>query len=72
MAEAIVSGMINGQVSAAEEICVTDISQERLDSMKTAYGVQIATDNLVAVNDAEVVVLAVKPQALLLMSFCML
>jgi pyrroline-5-carboxylate reductase len=43
---------------------VTDVLQERLDYIRTRYGVEGATDNGEAVRASNVVVLAVKPQVL--------
>ncbi len=62
MAEAIFAGVVNQQVIAADEICVTDISEERLEYLAEKYGVGTSLDNPSAVADADVVVLAVKPQ----------
>lgn len=62
MAEAIFAGIIKNQVVAAASICVTDISEERLGSLAENYGVETSMDNPSAVTDADVVVLAVKPQ----------
>ncbi len=62
MAEAIVAGIVKQQVVAASDVCVTDISKERLESLSQKYGVGTSLDNPSAVADADVVVLAVKPQ----------
>ena len=54
---AIASGLINHG-----EVCCTDISSERLDKIKEANGsIQVATDNVVAVQGADIVIIAVKP-----------
>ncbi len=63
MAEAIVSGMVAGGFCAPEKIIMTDIRPERLADLAKEYGVSISTDNGV-VKNAEIVVLAVKPQAM--------
>ena len=62
MAEAIFAGIIKQQVVAASDVCVTDISEERLEYLSGKYGVGTSMDNPTAVADADVVVLAVKPQ----------
>jgi pyrroline-5-carboxylate reductase len=63
MAEAIVSGMVTAQFCAPEKIIMTDVRPERLADLENEYGVSISTDNSV-VKNAEIVVLAVKPQIL--------
>ena len=60
MTEAIVKGYIKEQKSS--NITVADISQERLDFMKTQYQVNICNNNEKAVQNASYIVLAVKPQ----------
>lgn len=62
MAEAIVSGILKMQVVAAADVCVTDISEERLTHFLMKYDVSTSDDNAYAVAKADVVVLAVKPQ----------
>ena len=61
MAEAIVSGMVAAEFCAPEKIVLTDIRPERLAGLEAEYGVRTSTDNRV-VQNAEIVVLAVKPQ----------
>ncbi len=61
MAEAIVSGMVTGGFCAPEKIIMTDVRPERLDDLAKEYRVSTSTDNRV-VKNAEIVVLAVKPQ----------
>ena len=63
MAEAIVSGMVAKDFCAPEKIVLTDIRPERLADLEADHGVSTTTDNCV-VKDAEIVVLAVKPQAM--------
>jgi pyrroline-5-carboxylate reductase len=63
MAEAIVSGMVAANFCAPEKIIMTDIRPERLADLEREYGVSTSTDNSV-VKNAEIVVLAVKPQVM--------
>jgi len=63
MAEAIVSGMVAGDFCAPEKIVLTDVRPERLSDLEKEYGITTSTDNSV-VKNAEIVVLAVKPQVL--------
>jgi pyrroline-5-carboxylate reductase len=62
MAEALVSGIVGKSVCPAGDLCVTDIDEVRLQYFIKKYGVHTSLDNSVAVADADVVVLSVKPQ----------
>lgn len=61
MASAIFGGMLDSGYPA-EAIIATSRSQERRDAIAERYGVRTTADNLAAVAQADVVVLAVKPQ----------
>ncbi len=62
MAEAILSGILQSELAAPEDITACDKSEERLALMRDDYGVS-ATDNAEEmVKEADVVILAVKPQ----------
>ncbi len=62
MAEAIVAGIVKNRIIAPADIFVTDISEERLIHFMMKYEVSTSDDNPYAVAQADVVVLAVKPQ----------
>lgn len=64
MAEAIVSGMVAANFCDPEKLVLTDIRPERLADLETEYGVTTSTSNSV-VKNAEIVVLAVKPQVMM-------
>ena len=61
MAEALIAGLINSGHPAGN-LTVTDICKERLEALGREYGVSVLADNGSAVGNADVVVLAVKPQ----------
>jgi pyrroline-5-carboxylate reductase len=61
MAEAIISGLVKGALSA-ENIITSNPTPDRLDELASKYGINTTTSNLDAAARAEVVVLAVKPQ----------
>jgi pyrroline-5-carboxylate reductase len=61
MAAALISGLTKRGL-AAERVVVADPSQDQLQRLVSSYGVRTAPDNAAAVPEAEVVVLAVKPQ----------
>lgn len=64
MAEAMGSGLIKTAGILPDHIFMSGPRQERLQELKTSYGVRITSDNCAAVSDAQVVILAVKPQRL--------
>jgi len=64
MAEAVIGGLLSGQVCSAESIWATDPVAERRDRLKSQFGIRVGSSNREAVDKADVVVLAVKPQTL--------
>jgi len=62
MGEALVSGLISSNSTAAENIICTDIREDQLESVKEKYGVTVTTNNLDAVKTSEIIIYAVKPQ----------
>jgi len=61
MAEALIAGQLQGGHAAAQ-ICVAEPQQERRDVLQRQYGIRCVEQNTAAVDDADVLVLAVKPQ----------
>jgi pyrroline-5-carboxylate reductase len=64
MAEVMISGLLTRAVTAPDRIWASGPRQERADALRERYGIQAITDNREAVRNAEIVVLAVKPQTL--------
>lgn len=64
MGEALVKGLLASGRLTAEQIEVSDISQERLSHLRENYQVATTTDNTKLSAAADVIVLAVKPQHL--------
>jgi pyrroline-5-carboxylate reductase len=64
MAEAMIAGLINQEVVPSESIVVSGPSAARVDELAERHAIVSTTDNTAAVEDADVVVLAVKPQRL--------
>ncbi len=64
MAEALVAGILRDGIGTPESIRVTDVRAERRERFEKQFGVKSAGDNRAAVRDADIVVLAVKPQIL--------
>lgn len=64
MAEAIIAGLLRQQVATGKTIRVAGPNPARLQELKEKYGVAPFRDNRAAVQEAHIVVLAVKPQRL--------
>lgn len=64
MGEAILKAIIANKLAAPAEICVSDISEDRRNYLKKEYKVAVTEDSLKAANNAEIIILAVKPQIL--------
>ena len=62
MGEALVKGLVEASVVPGDLIIVSDTRNERLAELDRRYGVRCAKSNVELVRDADVVVLAVKPQ----------
>jgi pyrroline-5-carboxylate reductase len=62
MGEALIRGLVNANVVAPEAIWASDVRLERLKELDSQYGIQLAPDNLEVVRQADVVIMAVKPQ----------
>lgn len=62
MGTAFLAGLLQKQVLSAGCVTVADPHQETLDMLKKEWGVTVTTDNREAVIEADVILLAVKPQ----------
>lgn len=63
MAASLIGGLIADHVPPSQ-LCVTDPNSERLAQLAAQFGVRTTTDNTACLAEADVVVLAVKPQIL--------
>ncbi|HEX4243441.1 MAG TPA: pyrroline-5-carboxylate reductase [Steroidobacteraceae bacterium] len=61
MAAALIGGLTRRGLSS-DRIVVADPSPDQRDRLARTFGVHVTSDNVAAVKDAEVVILAVKPQ----------
>lgn len=61
MTRSIIAGLVASQYPA-EYITATNPSQAKLDELRDSFSINTSNDNLVPVEEADVVVLAVKPQ----------
>lgn len=63
MGASLLGGLINNQY-AADKIWVTDKDTTKLDLLKKQFNVNTSTDNVDAIQMADVIIIAVKPQIL--------
>jgi pyrroline-5-carboxylate reductase len=64
MGEAMLSALLERGLTSPGDVAVSDISEERRQYLREKYGISVTDDNPGAVKDAEVIVMAVKPQHL--------
>ncbi|WP_242395935.1 pyrroline-5-carboxylate reductase [Anaeromyxobacter oryzisoli] len=62
MAEALVKGLLRAGTATPEEIVCTEPRPERREEISGRYGVRCVPGNVEAVEEADIVVLSVKPQ----------
>lgn len=64
MAEALIKGLLRAGTARPDAIIATGRRSERIEELQRTYGVRGSLDNLAAAQEAEVIVLAAKPQAM--------
>ena len=64
MAEAMMTGLIEKNVSSSSDILASDVSPERLADLRARYGIRTTLNNADVAARAGIVILAVKPQQL--------
>jgi len=64
MAEAMIAGLLRGELVAPDQIVASHPRPERRDHLRTEYGIRVVGSNLEAVEGADVVLLGIKPQML--------
>jgi pyrroline-5-carboxylate reductase len=64
MAEAILSAVIKNKLAAAGDIAVSDIAEARRNYLQQKYGPAVMNNNPAAVENKDIIILAVKPQIL--------
>ena len=61
MGAAFAKGVVSSGVVQASDVTVADLDESRLEKLAGELGVGVTTDNVAAVRDADVILLAVKP-----------
>ncbi|KAF0121687.1 MAG: proC [bacterium] len=64
MAEAIIKGVIRAGVVSPKNILSSDVSEDRRRLFSDSFGIITVPNNLELVSQAEIIVLAIKPQGI--------
>ena len=64
MAEAMIAGLLREKLADAKNVTASGPRPERGEELRKKYGIKVTTDNSAAIQEADVVVLSVKPQRL--------
>ena len=62
MAQAMITGILTQKVVSPQELIVSNPHEEKTAKLKEQFGILTTTDNKKTAKEAEIVVLAVKPQ----------
>lgn len=64
MGEAMIGALVNAGIFPKSAIAISDINQNRLETLTQNYGISMAQDNFQLFMASDIVVLAVKPQTM--------
>lgn len=64
MAEAIIAGLLRGQLVAPDQIVASHPRSERRETLTRSHGIRTVDSNAAAIEGADIVLLAIKPQML--------
>ncbi len=64
MAEAMIAGLLRGQLVRPGQVIASHPRQERREALEREYGIRSVVGNKQAVRDADVILLGIKPQML--------
>jgi pyrroline-5-carboxylate reductase len=64
MAEAMIAGLLRGELVSPEQIVASHPRAERRDHLRSEYGIRVVGDNVAAIEAADVILLGIKPQML--------
>ncbi len=64
MAEAMIAGLLRGELVDPAQVVASHPRSERRDHLEREYGIRVVSDNVAAIDGADVVLFAIKPQML--------
>jgi len=62
MATALIKGLLAARLYRPEQVCASDVDAPKLAALRRRFRIRTTNDNAALVRDAQVVILAVKPQ----------
>ena len=62
MAEAVIGGLLANDLVKRENVRASGPRSERMEKLRAEYGIRVSTSNLEAIDGADVILLAIKPQ----------
>ena len=64
MAEAMIAGLLRGHLVEPDQVTASHPRQERRQELEREYGIRTVAGNVEAIDEADVILLAIKPQML--------
>jgi pyrroline-5-carboxylate reductase len=64
MGEAMIKGLLSKRLVTGSQIIASDVHEDRVRFLAECYGIRGTTDNLEAMDAADILVLSIKPQVL--------
>ena len=64
MAEAMIAGLLRGRLVEPDQVTASHPRLERRQELEREYGIRTVPDNVQAIDEADVILLAIKPQML--------
>jgi pyrroline-5-carboxylate reductase len=64
MGEALLRGILGAKLAKAARIWASDVREERRQTIKNLYHINVSADNLAVAQKSEIIILAVKPQTM--------
>lgn len=62
MGEALISGLLSAKLSKPDHLICSDVRPERLEEIQDRYGIQTTDNNHIVIQEAEIIIYAIKPQ----------
>jgi pyrroline-5-carboxylate reductase len=64
MGEAMIKAILAKELILPQQVTASDIRPDRCTELQKRYGIEVTTDNVAAVREADIVVMSIKPQVL--------
>lgn len=64
MGEAMIKAILAKELMPPQQITASDVRADRCAELQQHYGIRVTTDNVAAVQEADIIVMSIKPQVL--------